>query len=166
MCLRTHVKNTTKHCQIFKERNIYIHIYIHMGFPGGFTVKNLPEMEEVQEMDFDPWIWKILWRRKWQSTLLCLPGKSNGQRSLAGCSPCGQKRVGHDLVTKQQQYIMYIYTYIYIYTLCIICRYKYRVWKNLIMFLLWFLGINFLKCNINIKQQLNKLTTEFLSDIW
>jgi len=25
-----------------------------MGFPGGFTVKNLPEMEEVQEVDFDP----------------------------------------------------------------------------------------------------------------
>ena len=26
-----------------------------------------------------------------------------GQRSLAGYSPWGRKRVGHDLVTKQQQ---------------------------------------------------------------
>ena len=41
------------------------------------------------------------WRRKWQSTLVFLPGKSHGQRSLAGCSPWGHKRVRHDLATKQ-----------------------------------------------------------------
>ena len=27
----------------------------------------------------------------------------HGQRSLAGCSPCGRKRVRHDSMTKQQQ---------------------------------------------------------------
>ena len=32
-----------------------------------------------------------------------LPGKSYGQRSLAGYSPWGCKKVGHDLATKQQQ---------------------------------------------------------------
>ena len=32
-----------------------------------------------------------------------LAGKSHGQRSLAGYSPWGCKRVGHDLATKQQQ---------------------------------------------------------------
>ena len=32
-----------------------------------------------------------------------LPGKSHGQRSLAGYSPWGHKRVRHDLATKQQQ---------------------------------------------------------------
>ena len=31
-----------------------------------------------------------------------LPRKSHTQRSLAGCSPWGHKRVGHDLATKQQ----------------------------------------------------------------
>ena len=31
-----------------------------------------------------------------------LPGKSHGQRSLAGYSPWGRKRVGHNLATKQQ----------------------------------------------------------------
>ena len=35
-------------------------------------------------------------RRKWQPTPVFLPGKSHGQRSLAGCSPRGHKRVGHD----------------------------------------------------------------------
>ena len=33
---------------------------------------------------FDPWVRKILWRRAWQSTLVFLPGKSQGQRSLLG----------------------------------------------------------------------------------
>ena len=30
----------------------------------------------------DPWVWKILWRRKWQPTSVCLHGKYHGQRSL------------------------------------------------------------------------------------
>ena len=36
---------------------------------------------------FDPWVWKILWRRKWQLTPVFLLGKSHGQRSLVGCTP-------------------------------------------------------------------------------
>ena len=39
------------------------------------------------------------WSGKWQPTSLSLPGKSNGQRSLAGYSPRGH-RVRHDLGTK------------------------------------------------------------------
>ena len=33
----------------------------------------------------------IPWRRKWQPAPVFLPGKSHGQRSLAGCSPWGHK---------------------------------------------------------------------------
>ena len=36
---------------------------------------------------FNPWVRKIPWRRKWQSTPVFLPGKSHGQRSLVGYSP-------------------------------------------------------------------------------
>ena len=35
---------------------------------------------------FDPWVRKILWRRKWQPTPGFFPGKTHGQRSLVGCS--------------------------------------------------------------------------------
>ena len=35
----------------------------------------------------DPWVRKIPWRRKWQPAPVFLPGKSYGQRTLAGCSP-------------------------------------------------------------------------------
>ena len=41
---------------------------------------------------------KIPWRRKWQPTPVSLPGKSQGQRSLMGCSPWG-RRVGYDWAT-------------------------------------------------------------------
>ena len=36
---------------------------------------------------FTPWVRKIPWIRKWQSTPVFLPGKSNAQRSLVGSSP-------------------------------------------------------------------------------
>ena len=39
----------------------------------------------------DPWFRKIPWRRKWQPTLVFLPGESHGQWSLVGSSPQGRK---------------------------------------------------------------------------
>ena len=64
------------------------------------TVKNLPAMQRPR---FDPWVWKIPWRRKRQPTPVFLPREVHGQRSLAGYSPWGRKSVGHNLETKQQQ---------------------------------------------------------------
>ena len=51
-------------------------------------VKNPPAM---QETEFNPWVGKIPWRRKWQPTPVFLPGGSHGQRSLADYSPWGHK---------------------------------------------------------------------------
>ena len=42
---------------------------------------------------FDPWVRKIPWSRKWQPTLIFLPGKSHGQWSLAGYSPLGHREM-------------------------------------------------------------------------
>ena len=50
---------------------------------------------------FDPWARKILWRRKRQPTPLFLPGKSHGQRSLAGYNPWHHKGVGNNLATEK-----------------------------------------------------------------
>ena len=44
---------------------------------------------QCRRCTFDPWVRKILWRRKWQLTPVFLPGKFYGQRSLAGCNPWG-----------------------------------------------------------------------------
>ena len=55
------------------------------GFPGGSAVKKLPA--NAGDVGLDPRVGKITWRRKWQPTPVLLPGKSHGQRSLAGYSP-------------------------------------------------------------------------------
>ena len=39
----------------------------------------------------DPWVTKSPWRRKWQTPPVVLPGKSQGFRSLADCSPWDRK---------------------------------------------------------------------------
>ena len=44
---------------------------------------------QCQRPEFDPWVRKIPWRRKWQPTPVFLPGKSHGWRSLVGYSPWG-----------------------------------------------------------------------------
>ena len=79
----------------------------HLNFP--LLPKGLPWWLSGKESAcqcrrpwFNPWVRKIPWRRKWQPTLVFLPGKSHGQRSMAGYSPWDHRRVGHDLATKQQ----------------------------------------------------------------
>ena len=58
---------------------------------------------QCQRVGLNPWIRKIPWRRKWQLTPVFLPGEFHGQRSPAGYSPWGLKRVRHDLATTQQK---------------------------------------------------------------
>ena len=40
---------------------------------------------------FNSWVRKIPWRRKWQPTPVCSPGKFHGQKSLGSYSPWGCK---------------------------------------------------------------------------
>ena len=55
--------------------------------PGGASGKELAcQCRRQRRPRFDPWVWKIPWRRKWHSTPVFLPGESHGQRSLAGYS--------------------------------------------------------------------------------
>ena len=42
---------------------------------------------------FDPWVWKIPWRRKWQPTPVLLPVNSHGWRNLVGYCPWGRKEL-------------------------------------------------------------------------
>ena len=40
--------------------------------------------------EFDPWVGKIPWERKWQLTPVFLPGEAQGQGSLVGCRLWGR----------------------------------------------------------------------------
>ena len=68
-----------------------MHRRLTSGFPGGSDGK--ASAYNAGRPGFDPWVGKILWRRKWQSTPVLLPGKSHGQRSLVGYSLWGHKEL-------------------------------------------------------------------------
>ena len=66
----------------------------NQGFPGGTSGKEPAcQCRRHKRSGFDPWVWKIPWRRAWQPTPVFLHGESHGQRSLAGYSPWGHKEM-------------------------------------------------------------------------
>ena len=71
-------------------------LYIILGFPGSSVVKNHLQVQEtwVQFLASEDHLEK-------EPTPILFPRKSHGQRSLAGYSPWGYRRVRRDLVTKQ-----------------------------------------------------------------
>ena len=59
-----------------------------VGLPWWLSSKKSAyKCRRLMRHGFNPWVGKIPWRRKWQPTLLFLPWKSHGQRSLASCNP-------------------------------------------------------------------------------
>ena len=63
-----------------------------MSLWGGHSGKESAcQCRRCKKRVFDPWDKKISWRKKWQPTPLCLPGKSHGQRILVGYSPWDYK---------------------------------------------------------------------------
>jgi len=64
---------------------------VTVGFPGGSDGK--ASACNAGDLEFDPWVGKIPWRRKWQPTPVFLPGKSHGQRTLVGYSSWGCKEL-------------------------------------------------------------------------
>ena len=59
------------------------------GFPRWLSGKE--SACRYRRCGFDPWVGKILWRRKWQPIPVFLPGKSHGPRSLEGYSSWGRR---------------------------------------------------------------------------
>ena len=84
----SHLKHTSK-----RILDYVLYLDSVDSLPDGSVVKNLPANAGG---GFHPWVWKIPWSRKWQTTPVSFPGISHGQRSLMGYSPWGSKRVGHE----------------------------------------------------------------------
>ena len=59
-----------------------------MGFPDGTSGKESAcQSRRHKRHEFDRWVRRISWKRKWQLTPVFLPGKSHGQKNLAGYNP-------------------------------------------------------------------------------
>ena len=66
------------------------------GFPGGaYGKESACQCGKQKRRGLDPWVGKVPWRSAWQPTPVFLPGEPHGQRSLAGYSPQGCKRIRH-----------------------------------------------------------------------
>ena len=74
-----------------------------MGLPWCLTGKE--SACQCRRRRFNPWVWKIPWRGKWQPTPGILAWER--QRHLAGYGPWDHKRVGQDLATKNQQHTLH-----------------------------------------------------------
>ena len=69
-----------------------ITLFQEKGFPGGSVGKESAcQCRRCRRHEFDPWVGKSLWNRKWQSAPVSLPGKFHGWRSLVSYSPWGRK---------------------------------------------------------------------------
>ena len=89
---------------VFQSRWIFLPPSLPL-FLSSFSFPCLTVLGEIWQkwvelLSTHPWFCACSWGRKWQPTPVFLPGKSHGQRSLAGYSPRGCKRVGHDRATK------------------------------------------------------------------
>ena len=73
---------------IWLERSLDSGIFLERRLP--WSLRQLSVCLQCWRPRFDPWVEKILWRRKWQPTPVLLPGKSHG-RSLVGYSPWSPK---------------------------------------------------------------------------
>ena len=76
---------------IFRKRFLWTQ-FLCRGFPGGSSGKE-PDCQgrRTKRRGFDPWVGKLPLKGKRQPTPFPLPGKSRGQRSLAGYNPWGHK---------------------------------------------------------------------------
>ena len=61
------------------------------GFEGQQGLESSCQCRRCKSCGFDPWVMKILWKRKWHPTPVFLLGEPNGQRSLVSYSPWGLK---------------------------------------------------------------------------
>ena len=66
------------------------------GIPGGASRKAAAcQSRRCKRCKFNPWVGKILWRKKWQPTPVFLSGRPHGQKSLGGYIVHAVERAGH-----------------------------------------------------------------------
>ena len=68
---------------------MYIHIYVYIYVYIHIYVYTYIYIHTYMCICVYTYIYIHIWRRRWHPAPVLLPGKSHGQRSPVGCSPCG-----------------------------------------------------------------------------
>ena len=82
-------------CQILVVRGLFLNsslFHCSMCIFASQVASGKESTCQCRRWGFEPWVRKILWRRKWQPTPVFLPGKSYGQRNLVAYSSWGHKQ--------------------------------------------------------------------------
>ena len=81
---------TPKHTSHIPMTQVCTHTCTHTHMPGlPWWLSGKESACQCRRHGFDPWVRKIPWKTKWQTTPVFLPGRSHGQRSLVSYSPRG-----------------------------------------------------------------------------
>ena len=99
---------------VFKFQELFLTLFLWIFFFycslflfwASLVVQRLSVCLQCGRPGFDPWVGKIPWRRKWQPTLVLLPGESHGGRNLVGYSPWGREELD---TTEQQTTILILW---------------------------------------------------------
>ena len=94
-------QSTQLSSQYYTAASYYLPI-LWLCFPMAQQVKNLPAMQDTQEMGVRSLGREDPLEEDWQPTAVFLLGESHGQRSLVGYSLKGSQRVGHDWMPKHR----------------------------------------------------------------
>ena len=73
-----------------------IHIYMILTANSSWLrgKESACQFRRHRRREFDPWVGKMPWRKKWQPAPVFLSGKSHRERSLVGYSPWGRRELG------------------------------------------------------------------------
>ena len=75
----------------------------------------------MQETWFDLWVWKIPWKREWQTTPVFLPAEFDGERSFVSYSLCGCKESDMTKWLTLWGFLIYsflVFTYLFSHVAC------------------------------------------------
>ena len=76
------------HFASMSEASSFPNVLSQTGFPWWHSGKESAcQCRRCKRLRFDPWVKKIPWRRKWQTTPVFLPGEFHGQKMLVDDSP-------------------------------------------------------------------------------
>ena len=90
------------------KKNSHTHTHTHthtQGLPWWHS--GLRICLECRGPNFDPWVGKIPWRRKWQLTRVLVPGESQGQEKPGGLQSKGLQRVRCDWAHTRRSIYLY-----------------------------------------------------------
>ena len=88
----THVYPWLIHVNVYQKQPQYCEVIsLQLKFKNKEKKETACQYRSCKRHGFDPYVRKIPWRRKWQSTPVFLPGKFHGQRSLVSYTPWGHK---------------------------------------------------------------------------